>query len=93
VRKDNNTLDSVPVENNTDANTIDATTKVESVTVSKKKTDYILYLSYRLNQLNEENKEDRKTNFNIVVQEWKDIKNNKLELAKKMEVVKKWHNM
>jgi hypothetical protein len=81
------------VENNTDANTIDATTKVESVTVSKKKTDYILYLSYRLNQLNEENKEDRKTNFNIVVQEWKDIKNNKLELAKKMEVVKKWHNM
>lgn len=89
VRKDDS-LDNNIIEQKIEISNPEAVK--DDMVLSKKKTDYILYLSYRLNQLNEENK-DKKNNFNIVVQEWKTFKNNKSELIKKMEEVHKWHNI
>lgn len=90
VRKDDSLENNVIEEKNEIGNS-EEIVKDESV-VSKKKTDYILYLSYRLNQLNDESK-DKKNNFNIVIQEWKTLKNNKTELVIKMEEVHKWHKI
>jgi hypothetical protein len=88
VRKDDS-IDNDIIEQKID--NINPEVLKDELPVNKKKTDYILYLSYRLNQLNEENK-DKKNNFNLVVKEWKSLKNNKADLAKKMEEVHKWNN-
>lgn len=78
------------------------TTKVNNKQIDKKPldgikkiTDYNMFLTFRLNKLKEDHKDDveKKNNkelFNIVVAEWKNIKNNASELVKTIEEAKEW---
>lgn len=58
----------------------------------KKTTDYNIFLSYRLKQLKENNQvsDNKKGYLNIVIGEWKNIKNNPVELNKVLEEAKKY---
>jgi hypothetical protein len=57
----------------------------------KKTTDYNIFLSYRLKQLKENNqKSDNKGYLNTVISEWKNIKNNPVELNRVLEEAKKY---
>lgn len=61
---------------------------------AKKITDYNLFLTYRLQELKNENtdKSKNKELFNIVIAEWKELKKKPNELASIMEKVKKYHS-
>lgn len=61
------------------------------IQTSKKTTDYNIFLSYRLKQLKENNQvSENKGYLNTVIGEWKNIKNNPVELNRVLEEAKKY---
>lgn len=88
----NNTSVIILNENNDIECQLDTIAETSNETI-KKPTDYNVYLSYRLNILKEENAReiDGKSYFKQVIEEWKILKKNPVEVQKIIKDINKYN--